>query len=75
MALDNGTRYYIILGALGLLLAAYTFHLFRLQVLNKSYKTKADENAIREITIHPARGFIYDRNDSLLAKSWTRLSD
>ena len=66
MAQDNSKRYYIIVAALGILLAAYTVHLFRLQVLNTSYKTKADENAIREITIHPARGFIYDRNDSLL---------
>ena len=61
MAQDNSKRYYIIVAALGILLAAYTVHLFRLQVLNTSYKTKADENAIREITIHPARGFIYDR--------------
>jgi penicillin-binding protein 2 len=66
MAQDNSRRYFIIVAALGVLLAAYTVHLFRLQVLNKSYKTKADENAIREITIHPARGFIYDRHDSLL---------
>ena len=66
MAQDNSKRYFIIVVALGILLAGYTIHLFRLQVLNKSYKTKADENAIREITIHPARGFIYDRNDSLL---------
>jgi len=66
MAQDNSKRYYIIVATLGILLAAYTVHLFRLQVLNTSYKTKADENAIREITIHPARGFIYDRNDSLL---------
>ena len=66
MAQDNSKRYFVIVAALGILLAGYTFHLFRLQVLNKSYKTKADENAIREITIHPARGFIYDRHDSLL---------
>ena len=66
MAQDNSKRYYIILAALGLLLAGYTIHLFRLQVLNKSYLRKAEENAIREKTIHPARGFIYDRNDSLV---------
>ena len=66
MAPTNSNRYYIIVGVLGLLMAVYTFHLFRLQVLNKSWKTKAEENAIREKTIHPARGFIYDRNDSLL---------
>ena len=66
MAQDRNNRYYVILVALGLLLALYTIKLFSIQVLNKSYKRKANENAIREITIHPARGFIYDRNDSLL---------
>lgn len=66
MAQDNNNRYYIILVALGIILGIYTFKLFSLQVLNKSYKRQANENAIREITIHPARGFIYDRNDSLL---------
>ena len=66
MSQDNSNRYYIILGVLGILMATYTIRLFNLQVLDKSYKRKANENAIREITIHPARGFIYDRNDSLL---------
>ncbi len=66
MAQDNSKRYYIILAALGILLGIYTIRLFNLQVLNRSYKDKAVKNAIREVTIHPARGFIYDRNDSLL---------
>ena len=66
MSQDNSNRYYIILAVLGILMATYTIRLFNLQVLDKSYKRKANENAIREITIHPARGFIYDRNDSLL---------
>ena len=66
MAIDNGKRYFIILVFLGILFGLYTIRLFNLQVLNNSYKDKAVKNAIREITIHPARGFIYDRNDSLL---------
>lgn len=66
MAQDNSKRYYIILAALGILLLGYTVRLFYLQVIDKSYGRKANENAIREKTIHPARGFIYDRNDSLL---------
>ena len=64
--MENSKRYYIILAALGILLLGYTIRLFHLQVLDKSYRRKANENAIREKTIHPARGFIYDRNDSLL---------
>ena len=59
-------RYYIILALIGLLAAVYLVRLFSLQVLNKSYKDKANQNALRYITEHPARGLIYDRNDSLL---------
>lgn len=66
MTQNNSKRYYVILAALGLLLGIYTVKLFHLQVISDSYKDKATKNAIREKTIHPARGFIYDRNDSLL---------
>lgn len=59
-------RYYIVLVALGLLVVVYLIRLFSLQVLNKTYKAKAEQNALRYITEHPARGLIYDRNDSLL---------
>jgi len=59
-------RYYVVLVLLGLLALIYLGRLFSLQVLNKSYKDKADQNALRYITEHPARGLIYDRNDSLL---------
>ena len=59
-------RYYIVLFALGLLAAVYIVKLFSLQVLNKKYTAQADQNAKRYITEHPARGLIYDRNDSLL---------
>lgn len=59
-------RYYIIIALVALLAAVYLVRLFSLQVLNKSYKDKANQNALRYITEHPARGLIYDRNDSLL---------
>ena len=45
MAQDNNKRYYIIVAALGVILCFYTFKLFSLQVLNKSYKRQANENA------------------------------
>jgi len=44
----------------------FLLRLFQLQVLDSSYKQKAIENAVRRITEHPARGLVYDRNDSLL---------
>lgn len=59
-------RYYIIIALVALLAVVYLVRLFSLQVLNKSYKDKANQNALRYITEHPARGLIYDRNDSLL---------
>lgn len=54
---------------MGIIIAAllvYVFRLFQLQVLDESYRQSADKNALRQITEHPARGLIYDRNDSLL---------
>lgn len=66
MAAFEKKRYYVVLVLLGILALVYLIHLFNLQVLNKSYKEKADQNALRYITEHPARGLIYDRNDSLL---------
>jgi len=53
---------YIVLGVA----LVYLLQLFRLQVLDPSYKESAEKNALRRITEHPARGLIYDRNDLLL---------
>jgi len=44
----------------------YLVRLFHLQVLDSSYNESAENNALRRIIEHPARGLIYDRNDSLL---------
>lgn len=64
--MNERRRYYVVLFLLGLLALIYLGRLFSLQVMNKSYKDKANQNALRYITEHPARGLIYDRNDSLL---------
>jgi len=40
--------------------------LFRLQVLDPTYKVFATNNVLREIVQYPARGLIYDRNGNLL---------
>ncbi len=40
--------------------------LFRLQVLDPTYKVFATNNVLREIIQYPARGLIYDRNGNLL---------
>lgn len=59
-------RQFIIMGIIIAALLVYVFRLFQLQVLDQSYRQSADKNALRQITEHPARGLIYDRNDSLM---------
>ncbi len=62
----NQKRSYIIVGIMVIFALVYVVRLFFLQVVDDYYKKSADENALRYITEHPARGLIYDRNDSLL---------
>ena len=40
--------------------------LFGIQVLDDSYKLSADNNVIKALTLYPERGYIYDRNGTLL---------
>lgn len=56
----------IIIAFMLLLIGVYVIKLFVLQVVDDSYKERAVRNAIREITVTPPRGMIYDRNDSLI---------
>ena len=59
-------KYAIIVGVMLILAAIYLVKLFSLQVISKDYEEAAKNNALRQITEHPDRGLIYDRNDSLL---------
>jgi penicillin-binding protein 2 len=40
--------------------------LFYIQIINKTYRTSAENNVLRHITQYPARGLIYDRNGKLI---------
>ncbi len=40
--------------------------LFRIQVIETSYRISAENNVLRYVTQYPARGLIYDRNRKLL---------
>jgi penicillin-binding protein 2 len=40
--------------------------IFYIQIIDSSFKKKADENFIRIKTIYPARGLMYDRNGKLM---------
>lgn len=45
---------------------AFLISLFRLQVLDPTYKQFATNNVLREVIQYPARGLVYDRNGKLL---------
>jgi penicillin-binding protein 2 len=59
-------RSYIIIGIFVLTGIIFMVGLFRLQVLDPTYKVFATNNVLREIVQYPARGLIYDRNGNLL---------
>ncbi|MEY2830702.1 MAG: penicillin-binding protein 2 [Bacteroidota bacterium] len=53
---------YIFIGVI----AIFLLRLFYLQIVDKTYKHLADENALRKITIYPSRGSMYDRKSKLI---------
>ena len=59
-------RKYIVIGAMAIIMFILLCRLFYLQLIESSYKDAADNNALRNITEHPDRGLIFDRNDSLM---------
>ena len=59
-------RRYIIIGAVLCVVMLFIVRLFDLQLINKEYKTTADNIALLRKILYPARGVIYDRNDNLL---------
>lgn len=59
-------RKYIIGGLITILVIIYIIHLFKLQVVESSYKESADINAFLKKSIYPSRGIIYDRNDNVV---------
>ena len=59
-------RYYIIIALIVLLGLVYIARLFSIQVLDSSYKSFAENNSRRVVTIYPTRGLIYSRDSLLL---------
>jgi len=59
--------YWFVIITLVLILFA---RLFYLQIIHKAdYRLRSDQNRIREVTIQPIRGLIYDRNGKLLVNN------
>ena len=44
----------------------FILRLFYIQIINKSYETLSQNNAVIEISDYPERGLIYDRNSKLI---------
>jgi penicillin-binding protein 2 len=59
-------RKFIIGGMIVLPMLFFLARLFLLQVVDPSYKLRADSNVLRNVTQYPSRGLIYDRNGELL---------
>ena len=51
---------------IGLLSLVLIIKLFRIQVIEDSYRLSANSNVLRYITQYPARGLIYDRNGKMI---------
>ena len=47
----------------------FTVRLISLQLINSSYKSLSDDNAVIENEVFPERGYIYDRNNKLLVSN------
>lgn len=43
--------------------------LFSMQVLDTSYQTMAKDNIIREVTVYPSRGLVFDRGNNLIVNN------
>ena len=68
---DLSKRSYVIVLVFVLVALVFLVKLFRLQVLDSTYKQYATNNVLREVVQYPARGLIYDRNGKLLVYNKT----
>jgi penicillin-binding protein 2 len=59
-------RKYVIMALIALASCVLVIKLFRIQVVEHSYRISADSNVLRYITQYPARGLIYDRNGKMI---------
>ncbi len=65
--MDTLARRRYVIGSIILLIGiVFIVKLFRLQVLDTTYKQSATNNVVRQIVQYPSRGLIYDRNGELL---------
>ena len=59
-------RKYILIALVLVAAAILIIRLFYIQIIDRTYRVSAANNALRPITQYPARGLIYDRNGKLI---------
>ncbi|HPK84944.1 MAG TPA: penicillin-binding protein 2, partial [Bacteroidales bacterium] len=59
-------RKYVIMALVLMAAMILIARLFYIQIVDKTYRVSAANNALRPVTQYPARGLIYDRNGKLL---------
>lgn len=59
-------RKYFLMAVVLLLALILIARLFYIQIVDKTYRVSAANNALRPVTQYPARGLIYDRNGELI---------
>jgi penicillin-binding protein 2 len=59
-------RRYTLQYAMIVVVFIFIARLFYLQVVNKDYKQLANANVLRQVTVFPARGLVFDRNGKLI---------
>lgn len=64
-----GDRKFIIGGFFLLIIIVYVARLFYIQVIDKSYKLAAEQNAFQYLIDYPQRGVIYDRKGRFMVKN------
>ena len=62
-------RKYVIIAFIVLASVVLIIKLFRIQVVEVSYRLSADNNVLRYVTQYPARGLILDRNGKILVSN------
>ncbi len=62
-------RKVIIQGGFTLVSLILLVRLFFLQVVDVTYKAKAINNSVREVTIYPSRGLVFDRDNRLVVNN------
>jgi penicillin-binding protein 2 len=59
-------RRFTIQYAIIIVVAIFVARLFYIQIIDKDYKQLANANVLRQVTVFPARGLVYDRNGKLI---------